>query len=124
MVLITVSKLSVEYSSLTLPRLSLELQVMSWLVASTQLSPPSGAVSVSVGTRMVKSALEVSATDALSTELTRTRTVVDATVGTFQEKVPSSAVEALMVLMSATKLSVEYSSFTLPRLSTELQVIS
>ena len=125
MVLTSEPKLSLEYSSLTLVMAPVEDQVTSSLVETSHSSPPLGAVRVSVRwVRMVKSASETSLTSASLASLTRTRTVVEASLGTVQLKVPSSAVEELMVLTSVSKLSVEYSSLTLVMAPVEDQVMS
>ena len=110
----SLAKLSSEYSSLTLEIAPVEVQVMSSLLVTSQLSPPLGAVRVTVRwVRIVKSELEVSLTVASSTSLMRTRTVEEASLGTVQAWTPSLSVEETMVLMSETKLSLEYSSLTL-----------
>ena len=85
MVLTSVSKLSVEYSSLTLEISPVEDQVMSWLVVASHSSAPSGAVRVTVrSVRMAKFASEVSLTVASEASLTLTRTVLDTSLGTVQ----------------------------------------
>ena len=56
----------------------------SWEVVSTQLSPPSGAVRVRPGTRMVKSASETSLTVLSVSKLTRTLTVDELSLGMVQ----------------------------------------
>ena len=125
MVFTSLSKLSLEYSSLTLEISPVELQVMSWLVVASQDSPPSGAVRVTVrSVRMAKSALETSLTSASEASLTLTRTVLDTSLGMVQLWVPSLAVEAMMVFTSLAKLSLEYSSLTLVMAPVEDQVRS
>ncbi len=85
MVLTSEAKLSLEYSSLTLEMAPVEDQVMSWLEAASHSSPPLGSVRVTVlSVRMEKSALETSLTSASEASLTRTRTVLDTSLGMVQ----------------------------------------
>ena len=125
MVLTSEAKLSLEYSSLTLEMAPVEDQVMSWLEAASHSSPPSGSVRVTVrSVRMEKSAFDRSLTSASLASLMRTLTVEEGSSGMVQAYVPSSGVEATMVLTSLEKPSFEYSSLTLVMSPVEDQVMS
>ncbi|HEX9567885.1 MAG TPA: hypothetical protein VGA48_09875, partial [Thermoplasmata archaeon] len=72
--------------------------------------------------RMVKLALLSSKTVASAVLVTRTLTVVEASSGTVQAKLPVLLTEAA-ISVAVAKLFLEYSSFTLGIVPAEVQVI-
>src|SRR2546425_1193600 len=118
---VAVAKLSMEYSSLTLGTEPVFVHVIDCVVPTAQTSPPLGAVRMKPP-RMVKLAAEAPKTVTSAVFVTRTLTVVEASSGTVQAKLPVLATEAAISVALA-KLSLEYSSFTLGLVPVDVQVI-
>src|SRR2546425_330460 len=123
---VEVAKLSTEYSSFALATVPSVVQVIVRSSFVIQRSPPFGAVTVKPA-RIAKFASETSATALLFTSLTRILTVEEIASGTVQAKLPPTlltlGVEAVITLISATKLSLEYSSLTLAIVPEVVQAI-
>src|SRR5213593_4106915 len=119
---VAVAKLSLEYSSFTLAIVDpVVAQAICRVEPTTHSSPPFGAERMNPP-RMVKLALESSETVASAVFVTRTLTVVEASSGTVQEKLPVLATEAA-ISVAVAKLFLEYSSFTLGIVPADVQVI-
>src|SRR3990172_4655859 len=121
MIVTGVTKLSLEYSSLTLAMEPTLVQVRVLTVPTPHFSPPLGAVRARVPT-ILKLVSEVSTTVVSAVLVTRTFTVEEMLSGIVQAKVPRAAsVEAVMTEAVA-KLSVEYSSLTVANVPLLVQV--
>src|SRR5438128_3125449 len=119
--LISATKLSLEYSSLTLAIVPEVVQAIVWVVLIFQASPPFGVVTAKAPW-ILKFASELSEASESETLVTRTFTVVEIASGMVQVYEPVFGAEALMTVAVA-KLSLEYSSFTLATVPVAVSVI-
>src|SRR5207245_321401 len=118
--LISATKLSLEYSSLTLGIVPEVVQAIVWVVLIFQPSPPFGVVTAKAPW-ILKFASELSVAFGSATSVTRTFTVVEIASGMVQVYEPVFGAEALMTV-AVTKSSFEYSSFTFATLPVLVQV--
>src|SRR2546426_727509 len=121
MTLISATKLSLEYSSLTLGIVPEVVQATVRVVLIFQASPPFGVVTVKAPW-ILKFASELSEAAGSETSVTLTFTVVEIASGMVQVYEPVFGAEALITVEVA-KSSFEYSSFTFATLPVLVQVI-
>src|SRR5437867_1117403 len=96
---------------------------MVWVEPTIHVSPPLGAVRARAP-RILKFAGDVEVSAVWRLRVILTLTVVEITPGTAQTKLPpADGVERVMVWMSATKSSREYSSFTSASVPAVVQVM-
>ena len=104
--------LLVEYSIFTLVTFAL-VQVIFCALPIFHTSPPLGAVTVTLGTTILNTALLKSLTEALPASLILTRAFTLAVFGTVQVKLPLAAGVPAVTTIQLVPLLVEYSIFTL-----------
>src|SRR5438874_1653920 len=121
MTLISATKLSLEYSSLTLGIVPEVVQAIVLVLVTFHSSPPLGLSSVKEDV-ILKVASEMSLASGSVTSVTRTFTVAEIASGIVQVYVPVFGVDATMTVEVA-KSSFEYSSFTFATLPVLVQVI-
>src|SRR2546425_270690 len=121
MTLISATKLSLEYSSLTLGIVPEVVQATVRVVLIFQASPPFGVVTVKAPW-ILKFASELSEAAGSETSVTLTFTVVEIASGMVQVYEPVFGVGA-MITVAVAKLSFECSSFTFATLPVLVQVI-
>src|SRR5436190_16601909 len=115
------TKLSLEYSSLTFGTVLEVVQAIVRGVLIFQASPPFGALRMKAPC-ILKVASELSEAAGSETSVTRIFTVVEIASGMVQVYEPVFGAEALITVAVA-KLSFEYSSFTLATVPVAVQVI-
>src|SRR3989441_1236294 len=121
MTLISATKLSLEYSSLTLGIVPEVVQATVRVVLIFQASPPFGVVTVKAPW-ILKFASELSEAAGSETSVTLTFTVVEIASGMVQGYEPVFGVDGTITVEVA-KSSFEYSSFTFATLPVLVQVI-